>query len=97
MIKAISNLSELIQGKDYNLFTPQFNANNKVRYIGGDYTGLGRDIGYFQMVDRIIDKSKIVSSEQEYKRAMDSGDLPSWSIAIWGWSIGMGNEVLTEL
>lgn len=76
----INSLAELQPGQEVNIFSHQFEVENPARFICGDYTGMQRDIGYFQFSDRgfkPIDKMQLVDQIRK-------DDVDNTVFALWG-------------
>lgn len=48
----ITNLAELVEGKEYLMYSAQFDATNIARFICGDTTEMKRELSYWQFSRR---------------------------------------------
>lgn len=92
MSKVINSISDLEKGKEYNLYSIQFDANNTARFICGDTTELKRDIGYFQYSKR--DYTPV--NETRLRQMFKDDTLPHTVFALWGWELGQTYSI-TEI
>jgi hypothetical protein len=68
-MKQITNFSELQEGKKYNIHNLQFDCTNEAVLISKDFTGMNRDIVYFQFIryTRPISKAEMIKNFEANK------------------------------
>jgi len=82
-------LSDLTPGNKYTLKSNQFNCENQVTFIGGDYSGLNRDIGYFCFHER----TKKVPNIEQFAAEMKANKYNVNTFAVWGFELGINYEI----
>jgi len=90
-MKKIENFSQLIEGKEYDVYCKAFDVHNKARFICGDTTILKRDISYWQFSERgftPMDKAKLTIMFIE-------DDYPLNVFALYGWDLKY--NIITEI
>ena len=89
-MKQITDLKQLQEGKEYNIYCKQFDVTNKARFVSGDTTVLKRDISYwtFSEFGNNINKRELT--------IMFIKDIyPVNLFALWGHDLK--HNVITEL
>lgn len=85
----ITDFDQLTEGKEYYIYNLQFDCLNKAVLISKDFTGMNRDIVYFQF-NRHITKP---ISKPEMIKQLTSNKMVYDLFAFWSWELKY-NEII---
>ena len=92
MIKEpITDFSKLIEGKEYNIHSEQFNTDNKARLICFDTTPLNRPISYWQFTERGYSPV----NKKQLKQMFKNNIYPRTVFSLWDKELD--KNIITEI